>query len=145
MRSQASAANITPSISLEAGLIIGLIHLIMHFLRRSRSSGDIAAPVPAFPANLVRKLVSKRKSEALALSSASIALSIGSAFSNTRSASTDGNRGRGRDSGWQTAYAAARIAVEIAKESSDMCPPLKAVVGAVSVLIQNCDVSVPCL
>lgn len=34
------------------------------------------------------------------------------------------------------------MAVEIAKESSDMCPPLKAVVGAISVLMHNCDVSV---
>ena len=44
--------------------------------------------------------------------------------------------------GWQTAYAAAKMAVEIAKESSDMFPPLKAVVGAMSVLFQNYDVSV---
>ena len=33
------------------------------------------------------------------------------------------------------------MAVEIAKESSDMFLPLKAVVGALSVLIQNYDVS----
>jgi len=45
--------------------------------------------------------------------------------------------------GWKTAYAAFRMAVETAKESSDMCPPLKAVVGAVFVLMKNCDVSAP--
>ena len=32
------------------------------------------------------------------------------------------------------------MAVEITKESADMFPPLKAVVGAVSVLIKNYDV-----
>ena len=36
------------------------------------------------------------------------------------------------------------MAVEITKESSDMFLPLKAVVGAVSVLIKNYDVSVFC-
>ena len=117
----------------------------MRFLRRSRSSGDIPTSAPTFPMNLVRKLMSKRKSKALVVSSAAIGLSIGSAFNDARSASVDVNPGRGRNSGWQTAYAAARMAVEIAKESSDMCPPLKAVVGAMLVLIQNCDVSVPCL
>ena len=116
----------------------------MHFLRRSKSSGDIPASAPVFPANLVRKLVSKRKPNALAISSATIGLSIGSAFSHSRSASADVNPGRGSDSGWHTAYAAARMAVEIAKESSDMFPPLKAVVGAMSVLIQNCDVGASC-
>ena len=35
------------------------------------------------------------------------------------------------------------MAVEVAKESSDMFLPLKAVVGALSVLIKNYDVSSP--
>jgi hypothetical protein len=35
------------------------------------------------------------------------------------------------------------MAVEITKESSDMCLPLKAVVGALSVLIRNYDLSPP--
>ena len=39
------------------------------------------------------------------------------------------------------AYGAAKIAIETTKESSDMCLPLKAVVGALSVLIKNYDVS----
>jgi hypothetical protein len=129
----------------QARLIIELTRLTMRLLRRSKSSGDIPAPIPAFPTNVVRKLASRRKSNALALSSASIALSIGSPLSNTRGTSIDGTASRGRDSGWRTAYAAARIAVETAKESSDMFPPLKAVLGAMSVLIQNCDVSVLCL
>ena len=45
------------------------------------------------------------------------------------------------DSAWQTAYSTARMAVDIAKESSDLFLPLKAVVGALSVLIKNYDVS----
>lgn len=48
-----------------------------------------------------------------------------------------------KESVWRTTYAAAKIAVETAKESSDMFPPLKAVLGAISVLIKNCDVSFP--
>lgn len=51
--------------------------------------------------------------------------------------------GSSKESGWKTAYGAARMAVEIAKESSDMLLPLKAVVGALSVLIKNYDVSSP--
>ena len=39
------------------------------------------------------------------------------------------------------AYSAARMAVEITKESSDMFLPVKAVVGAISVLVKNYDVS----
>ena len=88
----------------------------------------------------MRKLTSRKEPKALAISSASIALSISSAFSNGHGTPSD-TIGQERGTGWQTAYAAAKIAVEIAKESSDMFPPLKAVLGAVSVLITNCDVS----
>ena len=48
---------------------------------------------------------------------------------------------RGEGSAWQTAYRAARMALDITRESSDMFLPLKAVVGALSVLIKNYDVS----
>jgi hypothetical protein len=44
--------------------------------------------------------------------------------------------------GWRAAYAAVRMAVEVTKESSDLFPPLKAVVGAMSVLMKNYDVGV---
>ena len=44
------------------------------------------------------------------------------------------------ESVWKTAYGVARMAVEIANASSDMFLPLKAVVGALSVLIKNYDV-----
>jgi hypothetical protein len=48
---------------------------------------------------------------------------------------------RAADSAWQTAYSTARMVIGIAKESSDMFLPLKTVVGALSVLIKNYDVS----
>jgi hypothetical protein len=48
-----------------------------------------------------------------------------------------------KESSWKTAYAAARMAVEIANASSDMFLPLKAVVGALSVLLKNYDVGTP--
>ena len=48
--------------------------------------------------------------------------------------------GSSKESGWRTAYDAAKMAIEIAKESSDMFPPLKAVAGVLSVLVKNYDV-----
>jgi hypothetical protein len=110
--------------------------------RDSRSPEDFPASTLSFPAELMRKLTSRKKSKALAVSSASIALSIGSAFSNTHDKSDGYPTGQEEGAGWRTTYAAAKMAIEIAKESSDMFLPLKAVLGAVSVLIQNCDVSV---
>ena len=99
---------------------------------------------PPSPVDLVQQFVSRREPKALAASSTAIALSVSSAFSNTLEASGDGATVQGRDTDWQTAYGVARMAVEIAKESSDLCLPLKAVVGAISVLIKNYDVSAPC-
>jgi len=91
---------------------------------------------------MVQDLTSQRDSRVLAASSTAIALSIGLAFSNIRDPSSDGATIQGNDTGWKTSYGAVRMAVEIAKESSDMFLPLKAVVGAMSVLIKNYDVSV---
>ena len=48
--------------------------------------------------------------------------------------------GSSKESVWKAAYGAARMAVDIAKDSSDMLPPLKAVMVALSVLIKNYDV-----
>ena len=49
--------------------------------------------------------------------------------------------GSSKESVWKAAYGAAKIAVEVVNESSDMFPPLKAVVGAIFILVKNCDVS----
>ena len=73
--------------------------------------------------------------------SSAIALSITSAFDDTRDGPSDGAADRGENAGWRTAYAAVRMTVEVAKDSSDMFPPLKTVVGAVSALMKNCEVS----
>ena len=112
----------------------------MSFLRKSKRPA-VSTPTPA---DLVPNLTSNRKPEALAASSIAIALSISSAFSDIQDASTDGGVIPGGDSAWKAVYGAARMAVETAKESSDMLLPLKAVVGAMSVLINNYDVGVLC-
>ena len=103
---------------------------------------------PKFPATTppspgeVQNLTSKKKSKSLVAMSAAIALSIGSPSPDSRGTSSDDTTVRQGNTDWQAAYGAARMAVEIAKETSDAFPPLKAVVGAISVLIKNYDVSV---
>ena len=113
--------------------------------RKSKLPTDAPAPALRPPAKLVQNLTSLPQGgpAALAASSTAITLPVGSTLSNIRDPSTDGTTARGRDRGWQTAYSAAKMAVEIAKESSDMFLPLKAVVGAMSVLIKSYDVSLP--
>ena len=100
------------------------------------------ATTPSHPKDLIQTFMSRREPRALAASSIAIALSIGSAFSNILDAPSDGAAVQARDANWQTAYGVARMAVEMAKESSDLCLPLKAVLGAISVLTKNYDVSV---
>jgi hypothetical protein len=113
----------------------------MRRLLESKPPTDTSVPTPTPPAELVQNYTTQRDSRALAASSTVIALSISSAFYGTRDTSGDGAAVRGRDTGWRTAYEAAKMAVEITREASDMFLPLKAVVGAVSVLIKNYDVS----
>jgi len=113
--------------------------------RKSSQPTDDSVPTPTSPANLIQDLTSQRNSIALAATSATIALSIGSAFSSTHDVPNSGATVQGRDPGWQTAYDAIRMAMETIKESSDLCLPLKAVTGAISVLMKNYDVSVSCL
>ena len=110
----------------------------MRRLLKSKAPADRSTPTP--PSEFVRDLASRRDLRALAATSTT-ALSLGSALYDPSEMSSDGATVRGRDTAWQAAYGAARMALEIAKESSDMFPPLKAVVGAVSILIKNYDVS----
>ena len=114
----------------------------MRRLLTPKPSADISTSTP--PAGLVEDLAFRRDSRVLVATSSAIALSLGSALHDTSKTSSDGATVRGKDTGWETAYGAARMAMEIAKESSDMFPPLKAVVGAMSILIRNYDVSVSC-
>ena len=80
-----------------------------------------------------------KKPGALAALSTSIASAIGSPSQGPSNTGVDQPE-TSKESRWRTAYVAARMAVDIAKESTDMFLPLKAVVGAVSVLIKNYDV-----
>ena len=102
----------------------------------------LPATTPPPPAEQVQRSTSKPKSRILPATST--ALSVGSAPYDARDKSSGDATVQGRDSGWHTAYGAARMAVEIAKESSDAFLPLKAVVGAISVLIKSYDVSLTC-
>ena len=77
----------------------------------------------------------------LAGTSSGIPSSVASSSQNQLVNTPPDESGPSKESGWKTAYGAARIAVDIAKESSDLILPLKAVVGALSVLIKNYDVS----
>jgi hypothetical protein len=143
--SGAAATLLPSSFILEVKPIIVLIcpsASIMPRFRKSKSSANPPVSTPALPAELVQNLASQRDSRALVASSTAIALSISSAFCDVRDTPSNDTTARGRDTGWQTAYNAAKIAVEITKESSDMFLPLKAVVGAISVLIKNYDVGV---
>jgi hypothetical protein len=76
---------------------------------------------------------------ALAATSGAVALSIASPFCDPTDAASD-EPGSSKESAWRAAYGAAKIAVDIAKDSTDILPPLKAVMVALSVLIKNYDV-----
>lgn len=77
---------------------------------------------------------------ALVASSSAVALSITSPSCDPTGIMLNGP-GSFEESDWRTSYGAAKMAVEIANASSDMFLPLKAVVGALSVLAKNYDVS----
>ena len=112
-----------------------------HLLRKYRST----TTSPSIPTPPSESLIQKRLStphrgdvSALAASSIAVASSIGSPALNKVSSRQEAGPT------WQTAYSTARMVIDITKESSDMFLPLKAVVGALSVLIKNYDVnSVP--
>jgi len=113
--------------------------------RKLKPSGDTLAPVPAPSPKLVRQLTSRKDHKTLGATSSAIALSISSAISDAGDASRNDDTVQGMNEIRKTAYAAVRIALEVAKEPSCLCPPLRAVVGATSALMKNYDVSVSCL
>ena len=109
----------------------------MRNFRKSKAPADTPASASKSPTELLKK----GDPGALATLSAGIALSIGSPVTDTRGTPSDGTTVQGMDAIRQTSYAVARMVVETTKESSDMFLPLKAVVGAMSVLMKNYDVS----
>jgi len=130
-------------------LIIGLIlpsTFAMPRLRKSKRPADISVSTPTSPAELLRNFTTlpRGDSRAVGATTTAIALSIGSAFPDTRDTSSDDATVQERDTVWRTAYGAAKMAIETTKESSDLFLPLKAVVGAMAVLIKNYDVGVSC-
>ena len=118
-----------------------------HFRRKPWSSAtliDSPSPKTTRPVEPIKKEVVRIHSEAknpgtLVASSSAIALFVGSPSFDPSDTSIY-EPSSSKESGWGTAYGAAKMAVEIAKESSDMFLPLKAVVGALAVLIKNYDV-----
>ena len=125
-------------------------------MRRFRKkSSPSATPTNAPPTTPTSPIVDYIKQElatfhprakdrrALAASSSAIALSIASPSCNSTDVTLNTESRSSKESAWKAAYGAAKIAVDIAKDSSDMLPPLKAVMVALSVLIKNYDVGPP--
>ena len=122
-----------------------------HFRKRSSSAATPTSSRPSTPTSPVLEYIKQelitshlraKDLRALAASSSAIALSIASpSYDPTDNAANE--PGSSKESVWKTAYGTARMAVEIANASSDMFLPLKAVVGALSVLIKNYDVGPP--
>ena len=110
---------------------------------RKKSSATPTNTPPPMVEYIKRELATfhprTKNPRALAASSSSIALSIASPSSYPADGAFD-EPGSSEESAWKAAYGAARMAVDIAKDSSDMFPPLKAVMVALSVLIKNYDV-----
>ena len=113
----------------------------MHYLRKSKPSADSPPSTPSPPVKVIRKLASRRDPKTLGAVSSAIALSTLPVFNEGPGASNDDTTNQGC-TGWQAAYATVRMVVEVAERSSDMFPPLKAAVGAVSALMKNCDVGI---
>ena len=128
----------------------GLLHVVVfvstmhHFRKKSSSTAD--PPPSPIVEHIKQELATfyprTKDRRALAASSSAIALSIGSPSCDPIDTTPD-EPGSSKESVWKAAYGAARMAVDIAKDSSDMLPPLKAVMVALSVFIKNYDVGSP--
>lgn len=96
------------------------------------------------PIEYIRKGLAKLKAKdqkAPTASSSTVAPSVTHPSRDLTETTLDESAGSSRESVWKTASGMAKIALEITKESSDMFPPLKAVVGALSVLMKHYEVS----
>ena len=121
----------------------------MHHFRTKSSSPTVppnrpsSAPLSPIVDHIKKELTTfyprVKDKRALAASSSAVALSIASPLCEPTDPAF-GEPSSSKESVWAAAYGTARVAIEVAKESSDMFLPLKAVVGALSVLIKNYDV-----
>ena len=57
-----------------------------------------------------------------------------------RNTATNENKSKPKSSWKSTAYASAKVVVDVVKESSDVFPPLKSVVGGLAAILKHCDV-----
>ena len=128
-----------------------LASTMYHFRKKSPSSGTPANSSPRTPtppiADYIRQGLAtlhprKKDRRALVASSSAVALSIISPSCDSNN-STPIDPGLSKESAWKAAYGAARMAVDVAKDSFDVFPPVKAVLVALSVLMKNCDVGFP--
>ena len=129
--------------------VLILISTMHHFRKKSSSSvtptnSPPPTPTPPVVEHIKRELATfyprAKDRRALAASSSAIALAI--AFPSCGPVGNTLNEpGSSKESIWKTAYCTAKMAVEIAEASSETFLPLKAVAGALSVLIKNYDVS----
>ena len=120
----------------------------MHPLRKKPSSANAINSPPSTPTPPIVEYIKKKFTtthpgvKALAASSSAVARSIASP-SHDPTDNPSNEPGSSKETSLNTAYGAAMLAVEIAKDSFDLFPPLKAVMGALSVLIKNTEVSLP--
>ena len=122
----------------------------MHYLRKKPSSPSTPThsrpPTPTPPVEHARRELATfnrtKDQRTLAALPVAFALSCIPPSSDFKHTAPD-EPGPLKESGWKAVYGAARMVVEAANESSDMCLPLKAVVGVLSVLVRNYDVRHP--
>ena len=130
----------------------GILHAVVsvstmpRFRQKSSSPADTPDSLPPIMGYIRQELATfhprEKDRRALAALSSAIALSVASPSRDPIDTTPD-EPGSSKDSGWKAAYGAAKIAVDVAKDCSDMLPPLKAVMVALSVLIKNYDAGPP--
>ena len=124
-----------------------LTSIMRHFRKKSSSTpsnSPPSTPIPPMVGHIKQELATfhprAKDRRALAASSSAVALAIASPLCDP-TCKPSNEPGSSKESVWKAAYGGAKFAVEVANASSDMFPPLKAVVGALSIFIQNYDVS----
>ena len=144
----------TPNISAEGYLLQHIVVFAPTMRRILKKASSSAKPTKTPPPTPASQTVESGKQgltairppvkdlSVLAASTSAIALSFAPPPCDPADTALD-ETGSSQESHWGTAYEAAKMAIDFANASSDMFLPLKAVVGALSVLIKNYDVSCP--
>ena len=116
----------------------------MHYFRKKTSPPEDTTSPARSIANYIKQELGTsyprvKGRRALVASSSAIAMTLASPSCDPTDVAFN-DPGATKESAWRAAYGAAGIAIDIAKDCSDMLPPLKAVMVALSVLIKNYDV-----